>query len=187
VPSDGPSPDIASRTGCDLAPFELATSDDELTLAAFIWGDQSQRLKRLREGILALHQANDGAVPVRLLAVDLPDELPHFLRQFIPPWPQLPVVIYNTYMTVYLRDKGSDIRRHIHAWAISQAHPVLWIQWEPAWRGPKPPEEGWCAWTADLWQGETHQQWRLAWVHPHGARLRWEPGFPEWVDFWRAK
>lgn len=181
----GPTPHIASRTGCDLAPFELATSDDELTLSAFVWGDQPSRLQRLQEGIQALHRINHGEVPVNLYAVDLPDQLPQFLDLQVPDQPQLPLVIYNTYLTIYLKHRGDDIRRHIRAWAVTQTRPILWLQWEPSWGECSPPENGWCAWTADLWQGATHYQWRLAWVHPHGARVRWETGMQDWIGFWR--
>jgi hypothetical protein len=180
-------PRIISRTGNDLAPYLLETSADELMLSAFVWGDQLQRLQRLQEGIAAFHTVNQGDVSVQLHATNLPDELPVFLDQDIPQEPQIPVVIYNTYMTIYLPDKGSDMRRHIQTWAAVQKRPVLWLQWEPAGNGSKPPEFGWCSWSADLWWGGEHRQWQLAWVQPHGTHIQWEPGLKEWIDFWHGE
>ena len=169
---DGRIPHILSRAGCDLSPFPLQTAEDELTLASFVWGDQPIRLERLREGIAAFKTVErDTAVCLR--PVNLPRELPRFLRDHIPAAPAAPVVIYNTYMTAYLENKGKALRRIIGEWAAGQNRPVLWLQWEPLWGGPSPPEFGWCAWTADLWEGNNHRRRQLAWIHPHGARLRW--------------
>jgi hypothetical protein len=162
----------------------LHTAEDEQTLAAFIWGDQPQRLARLREGIAAFHHVNQGHAPVRLYPADLPADLPSFLDQRVPAQPPQPVVIYNTYITVYLSDKGGALRHHIARWAATQGRPILWLQWEPL-RNAEPPQLGWCAWTADLWLGHTHHQWLLGWVHPHGTHVQWEPGFQAGRDFWR--
>lgn len=183
----GRLPGIVSRTGCDIAPLVLKTAEDALTLSAFVWGDQPQRLQRLREGIAAFHAVNRGGVPVRLHAADLPDELTTFLIQHVPREPQIPVVIYNSYMTIYLKDKGAGMRRHIKTWAATQTRPVLWLQWEPEWGGPKPPQFGWISWTAELWRPGRHDNWRLAWVHPHGTQVQWEPGIQDWIDSWRKE
>lgn len=171
---------ILSRTGCDLAPFELAAPADEQTLAAFIWADQPQRLQRLREGLTAFHQANP---PVQLHPVRLPDELPDFLATAVPH--HHPVIIYNTYITAYLNDNGRSLQQHIANWAAGQNHPVLWLQWEPLWDGPQPPEYGWVAWTADLWQTDRHYRWHLAWNHPHGTAVHWLSGLHDWAAFWQ--
>jgi len=179
----GDSPRITGRVGCDVAPFLLEDREDERTLSAFIWGDQPQRLQRLQEGIAAYRLVNQAEVPVRLFRVDLPDDLPQFLRQHVPTESGVPVVIYNTYMTIYLKDRGTDLQEHIQAWAFEQQCPILWLQWEPAWVGPEPPVFGWCQWTADLWSENNHHKWRLGWVHPHGTHAQWEPGFSEWVKF----
>jgi len=178
-------PTIASRTGCDLAPFSLITDRDQLTLAAFVWGDQVERLTRLRQGIAALHRVNATAAPVRLHPVDLPGELPRFLGEQLKQCKDAPLVLYNTYLTTYLADKGASLRPHLAAWAVEQAQPVLWLQWERSWQGPEPPNLGWLAWTADLWQGGNHWQWHLAWVQPHGARIQWLPAMGDWQRFWR--
>lgn len=179
---NGRLPGILSRTGCDLAPFPLESAEDELTLASFIWGDQPARLERLREGIAAF-KAVKRETAVSLFPVNLPPDLPEFLGTHIPTTPAAPIVIYNTYMTVYLENKGAALRKIIGHWARRQEQPVLWLQWEPLWGGPKPPEFGWCAWTADLWQGPYHHHFQFAWIHPHGTQLHWLPAAYRWPPF----
>ncbi len=177
-------PQILTRTGCDLAPFPLHTLADEQTLSAYIWADHPHRLERLREGIAAFRQANQGNAPIRLYPANLPHDLPQFLSQHIPATPDHPVVIYNTYMTAYLDDKGASFQQYIANWAATQNRPVLWLQWEPLWNGSEPPEYGWVAWTADYWHNSQHHRWLLAWNHPHGTHVQWEPGFVQWAEFW---
>ena len=185
-PATNHQPHSLSRTGCDLAPFQLETAVDEQTLAAFIWADQAHRLDRLREGIAAFHLNNQGSAPVRLHPTHLPDELPAFLDTAVPQHSNEPIVIYNTIITYYLDDNGQALRQHIADWAVTQNRPVLWLQWEPLWDGPEPPLFGWIAWTADLWQANKHSHWHLAWTHPHSTPLHWLPGLGDWATFWRA-
>lgn len=194
---DRPSPAIAGRFGCDLSPFRLASKKDELILKSFTWGDQVARLERLEEGIKAYHKVQRSGTPVNLHPADLPDDLGRFLQRHVPQQPAIPVVIYNTWMTSYLRDKGRLMFAHIDRWAnhrwtdqysLDAQHspglgerPVLWLQWEPARDGSHPPEYGWCAWTADLWQGQDHRRWQLGWVHPHGGEAQFGPGLRDWI------
>lgn len=180
-------PAILSRIGCDCAPFQLTTKRDEQTLAAFIWGDQPGRLALLRQGIAAFHRVNSSQVPVRLHPVDLPDELARFLEQQVPTGSDAPTVIFNTYLTTYLHDKGASLWPQLAAWAGKQAQPVLWLQWETLWQGPRSPEFGWVGWTADLWRDGRHFHWQLGWAHPHGAVVQWLPESADWADFWRVR
>lgn len=169
-------PEIVDRLGCDLFPFKLDSEEAEQTLMSFVWGDQVARLKRLQEGIAAFREIQAGDVPVHLHRVNLPDELGGFLQSAVPP-DRSPVVIYNTFMTVYLSDKGTSFRETIGRWAATRTQPVLWLQWEPVRSMDEGPEYGWCGWTADLWQGTTHRHWFLGWVHPHGTHIQFEPDF----------
>ncbi|UCG25454.1 MAG: DUF2332 domain-containing protein [Chloroflexota bacterium] len=183
-------PHIVARDGCDLVPFPLKTRHDELTLMAFVWGDQVNRLTRLQEGIAAFKQVDQSDAPVRLTSADLPDELTLFLRDsfarqlLMDADSTVPVVIYNTWMTSYLRDKGQSMAAHIDQWATGQKRPVLWLQWEPPRDGSQPPHYGWCAWTADLWRGEERNRWHFGWIHPHGGEARLGRGLEEWRRFW---
>jgi hypothetical protein len=167
-------PVIESRTGCDAAPFKLVTKDDEITLKSFIWGDQIERMDRLCEGIDAYRQAQDSAATINVYRCDLPQDLGRFFESCLPAHPSIPVVIYNTYMTTYLTDKGASFLNEIGRWASRRENPVLWLQWEPDRDGRISPVEGWIAWTADLWQEGSHQHWQLGWVHPHGGSAVFE-------------
>jgi hypothetical protein len=178
----GSVPHIAGRTGSDIAPFPLSGRDDELTLAAFIWGDQIERIRRLREGIEAFRHVESTTAPVIIHQVDLPDDLSRFLNKNLPAESREPIVIYNTWMTAYLRDNGQSLLYHIDQWAVTQDRPILWLQWEPPRDGAEPPEYGFCAWTADLWNQGTHRRWLLGWVHPHGASAELGPGFNQWRE-----
>ena len=173
-------PHILSRTGCDIHPFGLQTAEDENTLAAYIWPDQTLRHQRLREGIAAFHTINQTNVPITLQAATLPDDLPDFLHSHVPSEPA-PVVCYNTYITQYLRQRGALLRQHLADWAANQLRPILWLQWEPERTGNDGPEYGWLRWTADLWHERTHRQFYLAWVQPHGTHVHFEPGLRQWA------
>ena len=177
-------PAIVRRLGNDLAPFNLATRKDELTLMSFIWGDQPDRMARLKEGIAAFHQVQKTRAPVKLYPVALPDELTLFLQEHAIGKPERPVIIYNTWITSYLGDKGDSFSGHIGRWAESWDRPVLWLQWEPPRDGSRPPEYGWCAWTADLWSFGKHQRWKIGWVHPHGGAIEFGEGLEQWLAFW---
>lgn len=164
-------PRILSRSGCDLRPFPLDTPEDHAALTSFVWADQVERITRLQEGIAAFERIN-AQMPIVLHAVNLPDALPAFLSDIFATRSE-PLLVYNTFMTVYLRDHGSDLRTHLADFAARFGRTVLWVQAEPLWGGPNPPVQEWCAWTLDLWQGESHQHWHIAWVHPHGTAVRW--------------
>lgn len=179
-----PLPRIAGRIGGDILPFSLATPADERTLMAYVWADQPLRLARLREGIDAWRQVQRRDVPVQLRPLNLPDELPAFLAQLPPAGPLL---LYNTYMTTYLPDRGAALGEIIHAWAQTQSRPVLWLQWEPPHGyGQVPPHFGWCAWLADYWlpAGAGRQHWLLGWVHPHGGTAQFAAGLADWAAYW---
>ena len=177
-------PHILSRTGCDIHPFRLKTAVQEHTLAAFIWPDQAQRHQRLREGIDAFHMVNQTDAPITLHALTLPDDLPLYLQNQIPSALD-PIVFYNTYITQYLPQQGAGLRQYLSEWAARQSRLVLWLQWEPDRSGHDGPEYGWLGWTADLWHNDIHQQFQLAWVHPHGTQVQFESRFSQWVRYFQ--
>jgi hypothetical protein len=178
-------PRVLGRDGSDLAPFRLDDRGSELTLMSFVWGDQRERMARLLEGIAALHGVNQSDAPVRLAQADLPDDLGRFLHEALAQSDRdTPVVIYNTWMATYLRDKGQSLGYHIDHWAAKQQRPVLWLQWEPARDGSEPPHPGWCLWTAESWRGQERKRWRLGWVHPHGGEAELDRELDDWRRYW---
>ncbi len=185
--SDCQLPAILSRTGCDIHPFRLESTSDEQILTSFVWADQVERVRRLREGIAMFQEVQQSAVPVRLFSLNLPDALPAFLdRQKC--GLEEPFVIYNTYIKIYLPDRGEKLRNLISEWAAKQRRPVIWIQWEPPSLMSLPnknaPEFGWLAWTADIWHNKEHHQFHLGWVHPHGHQVQLLPGLEAWISYW---
>lgn len=180
-PTLPPLPRILSRLGGDLLPFHLHTPAAELTLMSYVWADHVPRLQRLREAIAA---RRDQLAALQLEKLALPQEVEDFLTRYVSSrQPQHPVLIYNTYMTTYLPDKGASLQQRIGRWAAAQPHPVLWLQWEPPPPPLEPPVYGWCAWTADYWQQKTHQHVHLGWVHPHGAVVELADGFANCFRF----
>lgn len=176
-------PDILTRHGCDLNPFPLKTERDRATLESFVWADQVERLHRLDEGIEAFRKIAT-EMPINVWPANLPDDLPVFLDS-LPLKEEAPVIIYNTYMSPYLRDEGKEIRVHISNWAEEGNHTVLWAQAEPARHGMEALHgDHWCAWTIDLWEpNKGHCHWHIAWVHPHGTRVKWiDPGLASFVS-----
>ncbi len=183
-----PLPYIVSRTGGDLAPFPLETADDEIALASYVWGDQPERLSRLWEGIAAYRQTRETAAPVQVRHLDLAADLTPFLQTAVPRQSSVPTLVYNTTVSVYLPDRGRAMRSEMAAWAEQQAGPVLWAQWEvPLEETAAPPENGWMMWTVDLWEAGEHVHWPIAWIHPHGTQMRWEPGAARWQSHWRLR
>lgn len=182
----GACPPIHSRLGCDIAPFALDSAENERTLAAFIWGDQPQRLQRLREGIAALRQMAQTAAPVQLYPARLPDELDAFLETYVAPRlmsDSFPVILYNTWMRTYLPDKGAGLRPALTRWAQRQDRPVIWLQWEPPEAGEPPAPVDWCALSAEIWRRGQHARWRLGVAHPHGTHLNLAPDWLAWRRF----
>lgn len=176
---------VISRIGCDKAPFYLQSKEDEYTLASFIWGDQKERLTRLQEGIAVLHAMESAGEQLQLDSVDLPMGLDDFLMQHIPAEPACPVVLYNTYVTNYLADKGTSLSERIHQWAVQQTRDILWLQMEISRNELQPPHKGWVLWQVNLWQQGVHHKWNLAWCHPHGFLVHWLPGVEQWARFWQ--
>ena len=175
-----PLPQILSRTGGDIAPFPLETAVDEQTLAAFVWADQRHRLDRLREGIVAYRELSQTKTPINVLPLDLPNGLGVFLEAQFSNL-DAPLVLYNTFVTAYLPERGRELREQLTAWASQQKRPILWLQWEPPHGNlDAAPKFGWCVWTADCWYHGNHHQWLLGWVQPHGTQLQWQQDFAAW-------
>ena len=165
-----PLPRLVSRTGIDVAPFALDAPGAAETLMAYVWGDHPQRMARLREAI-ALLGAHPSSQPA-LAAVQLPDGLDAFLAGLPPSWGRtVPVVLYNSYLTPYLAEKGFTLRRRLDRWA--RGRQVAWFQLEPR---PGAPEFGWCSWTVDLWDGSAYRALRLGWAHPHLTHAQFTDG-----------
>ena len=150
-----------------------------LTLMSFIWPDHPTRMARLREGLAVYRTVSKTAVPIHLHPLNLPAQLPDFLAQRPT---NHPTVIYNTYITQYLADKGASMLGRSAVGPRTHPHPVLWLQWEPPRDGRTPSTKDWCAWDAHLWVNGHHRHWHLAWIHPHGTAATFLPGWSAWCS-----
>lgn len=187
--SSWPAPKLCSRAGADLAPVDLNQEGAELGLAACIWGDQPQRLERLREGIKLHRLAQSGKLTpkVQLDGARLPEDLESFLGRALPGYPQAPVIAYNTYVTEYFNDVDERaltrrVRAYARKWSIQHKLPWMWIRFEPPRQGEAPaPQRGWCRWEVELFEGAEHCSLQLGWAHPHFRAMRLGRGFSELV------
>lgn len=187
VSTNWSAPELYSRAGVDLAPVDLNQGGAELGLAACIWGDQPQRLERLREGIELHRLAQSGKLEPRaqLEGARLPEDLEGFLGRALPVHPLGPVIVYNTYVTEYFNDVDErsltrKMRDYARRWSMQHKLPWMWIRFEPPRQGEAlAPQRGWCRWEVELFEGTEHRVLQLGWAHPHFRAMRLGKGFLE--------
>jgi len=178
-------PEVLSRVGGDVNAEAVGQPEIRRNLEACIWGDQRRRLDRLREGMQLHSNATElGLVPAQVRQLDLPNELPEFLRAAVPSHPQAPVIAYNTYATAYLSDVNQrvvarEMRSFARTWSLRHKLPWMWIRFEPARAGKTAPHPGWCQWIVELFSGSKHKTIELGWAHPHLIRAEFGPGIVE--------
>lgn len=119
--------EVASRRGCDAAPHDPTTREGALTLLAYVWPDQRQRVERLRA---ALDHA--AAVPVE---VEREGAAAWLGRQLAKPVPGQATVVFHSLVAQYLSDEETAAfhghLREAAARATEQA-PLAWLRMEPA-------------------------------------------------------
>ena len=98
-PWSGPLPprgevQIAERRGCDPAPLDAGSTADRLTLTSYVWGDQVERVERLR-GALQIAQQ------VRPQVEALPASA-FLARELAEPAPGVVTVVWHSLVWQYL-------------------------------------------------------------------------------------
>jgi hypothetical protein len=102
LPPYGQGLAIQVRAGCDPAPLDPASEADRLTLTSYVWGDQVERLERLRA---ALQIAATQPVQVEALRASA------FLeRELAQPRPGVATVVWHSVVRQYL---GSEERARV--------------------------------------------------------------------------
>lgn len=81
-------PSVNRRVGIDLHPVDVRNPDSALWLQALVWGDQPDRLRRLRQAISVVAHN-----PPRLLAGDALEVLPNVLSALSPD--EVPLVFHS--------------------------------------------------------------------------------------------
>jgi hypothetical protein len=125
-PSFPPTVEIAARHGCDASPNDPTTEEGRLTLLAYIWPDQAERIARMQA---ALKVASE--LPVE---VNREPAVSWAKRMLSEPAPGQATVLYHSIVMQYLSDEE---RNAFHAnvqaageQATKEA-PLAWLRMEP--------------------------------------------------------
>jgi len=119
--------EISERHGCDAAPLDASTPDDQVSLLAYVWPDQAIRVARVRA---ALRIAEE--LPVDL---DRESAAPWTQRMLAGRTPGQAAVVFHSIVSMYLSDEERDAFQESIAEAGRRATPkapMAWLRMEPA-------------------------------------------------------
>jgi hypothetical protein len=126
TPILSPMPRIAERRGCDIAPLDPSSPQDQLTLQSYVWADQTMRLERLGA---ALRLAQE--IPVEVTSASAETWI---ARQLEEPAPEVATVIYHSIVMQYMEPSA----REAFAGSVGDAGaratakaPLAWLRSEP--------------------------------------------------------
>ncbi|GGA05440.1 hypothetical protein GCM10011408_27990 [Dyella caseinilytica] len=152
---------VAARDACDRSPIDISDEAQRQRLRAYVWADQSSRLKQLDAaiGVAAQHA-------VRVEQADASAWIEHVLAA---PWPVgVATVIYHTIFWTYL---PPDVQARIESairmagQAATAVTPLAWLRFEMADFRSHP------RLLLSLWPGP--QDLHLADAQAHGAEIFW--------------
>ena len=152
--------EVASRRGCEIAPFVLIEDSERRRLESYVWPDHVDRLMRLRRAIAAALRD-----PVLIDEASAPDWLPNQLGAA---QEGRATVVYHSSFWAYLseRDRGRITRTLEDAGArATAAGPLAWLRLEEEGAGVSLRLRTWP-------DGEDR---KLADVADHGATIRYVP------------
>ena len=153
---------VAERSGCDVAPLDPNSAEDQLTLLSYIWPDQLERLERLRSALEIARR-----VPALIEAADAPEWLAARLHD---PNSGTARVVFHSVVMPYLSRQGRErVRKLLEragAGATSDA-PLAWLSMEAG--------EDQTDIRLTLWPGGTERL--IARAGYHGYPVRWLAGF----------
>jgi hypothetical protein len=181
------APEVLTRIGADARVVDLDAPGAETQLAACVWGDQPQRMRRLQEALALRRRFQGTAQAARVVRARLPEELEEFLNGAVPTQPLAPVVLFDTYVTAYFNDvdHGALVRgveAFARSWTLRHRLPWLWVRFEPPRVGePAAPQVGWCRWWVEAWTQGRRRRIELGWAHPHCVRAVFGPGLAELI------
>jgi hypothetical protein len=125
-PALPPAVDIAERRGCDANPVDASTPDGRLTLLAYIWPDQPERIARMRAALAVAEE-----VPVAIERDTAAAWTEWTLRE---PAPGRATVLYHSIVSQYLSDEERGaFFGHVRAAGerASADSPLAWLRMEP--------------------------------------------------------
>ncbi|WP_134764539.1 DUF2332 domain-containing protein [Nocardioides sp. 1609] len=168
VPVDAPWPRIVERTGSDVLPVDVATTEGRLTLTAYVWADQVHRHERLR-GALAVATRVPPQVRAQSAAdlvdsIDLADGPDDALT-----------VVWHSVMWQYLgRAEQDRVRSRLEelGTAASDERPFAHLFLEPTRRSPAEDHEFWVV--LESWPSSGAARRFLGRSRGHGVPCDWE-------------
>ena len=151
---------VMERAACDRAPIDLEDPAQRLRLRAYVWADQTERLKRL-EAAVALARRERHTVERADATRWVPDRLAVTAEGCA-------TVLYHSIMWAYV--PVPDQARIGAAVAAAgrratDAAPLAWLRFEPPGSASEPELN------LTTWPGERHR--RLATATAHGQRVAW--------------
>lgn len=150
---------VVERRGCDPHPLDATSAEDQLSLRASVWADQTTRFARLSGALLLATR-----VPARVDEASVEAWVPEQLRE---PRPGTVTVVYHSVVDEYLSDavRWSFHRAMAEAGARATGDaPLAWVRVEPADRIRQ------HAVTVTLWPGGEAR--RVALSGAHGTNVR---------------
>lgn len=119
--------EVVERRGCDRNPVDATTREGQLTLLAYVWPDQVERIDRLRAAVEVARR-----VPVEL---DQADAVRWVASQLARAVPGAATVVVHSIVLQYL---PPDARRRLQATietagrSATRDAPLAWLRMEPA-------------------------------------------------------
>ncbi len=151
---------VEYRAGCDIAPVDIGSRENQRRLESYIWPDQPDRLARLRG---AIRIAEELGTRVVQQSADV------FVREALEgSAPNAVRVIAHTIMWQYMPEEmRADIERTIRQAGdrATGKSPIAWLRLEPIDVKDPPHLQ------LNVWPGGATQD--LAVAHPHGASAKW--------------
>jgi hypothetical protein len=151
--------DVVERTGGDLAPVDPLTAKGRLTLTAYVWPDQAERLSRLRGAFVIARQ-----VPAELRAESASATLAR-LKLLPGTWTVVWHSIFRQYLSDVQRAELADGVADLGATATDAAR-FAYVYLEQS-------RSGGCPVTLTTWPGGHARV--LGSAPAHGLPVRWHP------------
>ena len=152
---------VTERSGCDIAPLDLASPEDRLTLRSYLWPDEPDRLARIDA---ALAVAADDPPQVVACAAE------RWLAQNLaaPRSGELTVIWQSVVRQYVSAESWTTIEHAVQAAgrAATASSPLAWLTMEPG----EDPLAGFLV-SATTWPGAATRQ--LAGAGDHGLPVRW--------------
>lgn len=155
--------EVVERRGCDIAPIDPCSEAGRATLRAYLWPDQSERLRRL-EGALQIAQT----IPLTVERIAATDFLARELGRRAE---DTATVVFHSIMIQYLPREGREqvfaTIRDAGARADAKA-PLAWLRFEPV-----KDEAGNWVHRVDLTLWPSGEEAALGYSSPHGPPVTW--------------